>query len=206
VDQISAEDVGYMLGHALFFGGLPALGAYVGRRLTNRREDGRTVRWPMRAALVLIALSVVGRCSSPQHPQSEAAPLIVVPAPPVVGHADITIVQTTAGRAADFPASASPDLVRSYDKGFRDRIVDKVRRINPSIPPDAVITSTHVVRIAGHTIWQSEARVASILFVRNFAGVVGEKIVVVLCIAGDAKPFDTAGTECERTVRRAFQS
>jgi hypothetical protein len=67
VEQSTAYHAGYLFGtilaYAALYVGIPALGYYVGKRLTRRREDGVVVRWPWWVALAFTALLMIGQCA-----------------------------------------------------------------------------------------------------------------------------------------------
>jgi len=63
----AAYDAGHAFGMILFLLGILAIGAYFGTRLSNKREDGIFVRWPVGVALAVDLLAPLGQCSTAGH-------------------------------------------------------------------------------------------------------------------------------------------
>lgn len=61
--------VGAIVGYVLIYGGIIALGAFVGKRLA--RERGVVfVRWPLHLAFALVLLLLAGQCASRSQAQT----------------------------------------------------------------------------------------------------------------------------------------
>ena len=199
MDQSGAYNAGHSVGIIIacivIYGGIIALGVYFGRRLSRRRGDGVAVHWPVGVAVTLILLLLIGQCSTANKARS---------APVTAEQGDVVTEQRVYGPAAKFPTNLTAEVVRMYDKGVRDGMGEVLHSRDPSISLTTLTTSTRIVSFSGHMVLKSQIQVPSRMFMYQFAGTSGESIVLVICSSRTAQPFDTAGTECERTAAKLF--
>ncbi|MEP9357900.1 hypothetical protein [Sphingomonas sp. KR3-1] len=73
MDHSAAYDAGHaagaIIGYVLIYGGIIALGVFVGNRLARKR-DTRFVRWPLLIAFGLVLLLLAGQCANPGRAQA----------------------------------------------------------------------------------------------------------------------------------------
>ena len=199
MNQSTAFNAGHLVGvsiaYIVIYGGILALGIYFGRRLARKRGDGTAVRWPVGVAVAVIALLALGQCS---------AAIQAKPVPVANGQADVVVEQRVSGPAAGFPTDFNADFIREYDIGIHEVVADAIRKRDASIPVTALVVSTTVVTMGRHKILKSKAQLSPRIFMYQFTGAVGENLMMVVCTSRTGKPFDTAGTPCERTAAQVF--
>ena len=68
MDQSAAVNagvgVGFILALLLVYGGIIAIGFFISRWLTRKRQDGRKVRWPLWIAIAFVLLIALGQLAS----------------------------------------------------------------------------------------------------------------------------------------------
>ena len=188
----AGHSVGTVVAYIVIYGGILALGVYFGNRLGRKREDGMFVRWPLGAAVALVLLLLVGQCSAPA--KAEGA----------VGSDDVVIEQRVVAAATAFPSAFPASFIQHYDSGLHDGILETLQKAGVTIGSSDVKVSTTVVTFGVHKVLKSKAQVPSRLFMYQFSGVAGSKVIAVVCTSRTGHVFETAGTECERKAAKVF--
>jgi hypothetical protein len=198
MNQSNAYDAGYSMGTVVAFiviyGGIIALGWYFGRLIGRKREEGSFARWPLGLAVAVDLVLLAGQCSAPIKAQTATN----------VPKDDIVVQLRIVGKAANFPHEPTLGMVKRYNEGVHDGVVDNLRAENIELSPESVLVSTEVVTLGGRKIFKSKITFLSRLFMYQFAGISGANALLVTCVSRTAHPFEANGTLCEQPVRQAF--
>lgn len=215
---MAPEAAGQAVGEIVFYIGVVALGVFFGKRL-GRKRGGKFVWWPVLVAVALVLVALFGKVSSASQatrmsgagtpalaatPQQAAAPADAVPIDASTASADVVVRQQAAGPASQFPTAFTPEFVAAFDGGVRESMVEGLRRGDAGLQADSVKVTTAPVTLGARQVLRSTVHQPGKLFMHQYTGVSGSNVVILVCVSKTSRPFEVAGTECERTATQVY--
>jgi len=207
LQNISAVKLGELAGMILW----PVLIFYIGylfsKRLTNKRDDGILVRWPMGVAIAIIVLGWMGQCSQAGQPLAPQEALSSAPwpaDPPLKSSSDLVVQSTNAPLDGGQPPERLDAAgIVEFNNGIREGAAKNFKSRGASTDQ---LTSVSRTIPGGRypVIVLTRMTIPGQLFSYTYSAVSNGQNLVLVCASKSATPFAIEGTECAAKADELF--
>lgn len=121
------------------------------------------------------------------------------------GQNGVSVVQSVAGPASDFPVAPDPAYVSRYGRLLTLTVVQSEQnKTGKAIDASKVSTETSVVEMSAKPVIKTVISIPGIEYFVQFVGTHGKDAINVDCLSMSGEPFKISGSSCEKAAIETF--